>query len=650
MSLLSVWVLVGLFFYLNHYTKRNYFAVWTVAWLFYALWLTAGLTLSKILSDDVVFIIRQCCVAVSAVFLLWGTARFLSLPARQSLFGLFMLFLMSWTIAGTKVFSIKKEALQIQLPVFILIGLSSVFAAVSFYRVRKKMPFVGAGMLALGFFLWGVYLGSYPFSEHDRNLYFAGFLVASVLQLFIAVSMIVLVLEEARYNAEQIQLEMSRIRSEKEELQLKILTVEEESRALYDRVRMSEGIQKAYDELRHTQDAVVRQERLRAIGQMASGVAHDINNALSPVLGYSELLLTTMTELPEKAREYLQTINQSANDIAQIISRMREFYRSSSNTEKFSKVHLNHIVREVVKLTRPRWRDVSQREGVSIDIQCQLEVNLPALLSDPSELREALTNIVFNSIDAMPQGGVITIVTRSVPVADNSGKPTHLCLELRDTGIGMDEKVRERCFEPFFSTKTKTGGSGLGLAMVYGFMQRQNGSIKIDSIPGSGTTIRLLFPILRKNPADTASAIKTVARRSLRILCIDDEETIRQILKDSLTSFKHHVTVAADGNEGLTLFDKASRNQHPFDAVITDLGMPGIDGLHVAKIVKKNHPHVPVIMLTGWGTMMKQDHEDVSEVDALLGKPPRIKELNELLLRLTTPKSQLSLPLPARPQ
>lgn len=365
-SLLSVWVLVGLFFYLNHYTKREYFAVWTAAWLFYALWLTTGATLQKVLPENIVLILRQCCVAISAVFLLWGTVRFLNLPARQSLFGLFMLFLVLWTVSSISVFSIKKDLLRIELPVFVLISLASVFAGVCFYRVRKKMPYVGAGMLSLGFLLWGIYLASYPFSERDKNLYYAGFLVAAVLQLFIAVSMIVLVLEEARYNIEQVRAQMAIILSEKEALQLKALTAEEEARALYDRVRLNEGVQKAYEELRRTQSVVVQQERLRALGQMASGVAHDINNALSPILGYSELLLTTIPDLPATGREYLQTINQAGSDVAQIVARMREFYRRQSDTEQLNKINLNKIVEEVIELTCPRWRAVSQRQGISI--------------------------------------------------------------------------------------------------------------------------------------------------------------------------------------------------------------------------------------------------------------------------------------------
>lgn len=262
---------------------------------------------------------------------------------------------------------------------------------------------------------------------------------------------------------------------------------------------------------------------------------------------------------------------------------------------------------------------------------------------DPSELREALINLVFNSVDALPHGGEITLATRAISNGEsNSSGEQRLYVEVRDTGIGMDEKTRQRCLEPFFSTKTNSGGSGLGLAMVYGFMQRQQGAIEIDSTPGYGTSMRLIFPVREKISVPAAApASDTSQQRSLRILCIDDEEMMRRILKDSLTSFNHSVTVASNGNEGLDLFNESVRSQHPFDAVITDLGMSGIDGMHIAKAVKRNAPRIPVVMLTGWGALMKEDRESVPEVDALMGKPPRIKELNELLLRLTASETNL---------
>jgi len=641
-SLMSVWMLVGLFYYLNRYTKRDYFTVWTAAWLFYALWLTLGLKFPDCTPTSVPFKLQQCSVAISAVFLLWGSLNFLAIPVRQTLFGLFMLFLLVWTFAGPYIvpqsLDAKSQRLEMQLPVFILLGLSSVFAGVCFFKLRKKMPFVGAGMLAVGFFLWGLYLGSYPLSQRDEHLASAGFFMAAVLQLFIAVSMIVLVLEEIRYKNEQTIAEMTTVRSEKEALQLKFLTSEEHCRTLYNQVAVTDGLQKAYEELRNTQQAVVQQERLRALGQMASGVAHDVNNALSPVIAYADILLMTLPDLPDKSRNYLKIIKQGGEDIARIVARMREFYRRRSDSEPLVEVNLNLIIQEVTELTRPRWRDISQREGISIQIQHELESQLPLFHSDPSELREALINLVFNAVDALPQGGIITLVTRSInvsPAEPAGNSERRIQVEVKDNGTGMDEKTRQRCLEPFFTTKTLRGGTGLGLAMVYGMVQRHDGGIEIESSPGRGTCIRLSLPVQKKALQARPGAVPSIKQdRSLHILCVDDEDGICQLLIDSLSHFNHRVVTATSGDRGIELFRAARLKNEPFDAVITDLGMPKMDGHQLARTLKAESPHTPIIMMTGWGTIMKEDGETAPDVDALVGKPPQIQELNELLLRV----------------
>ena len=635
-SLLSVWVLVGLFYYLNHFTKRDYFTAWTAAWLFYALWLTLGLTMQKAEIGGFAFAAKQCCVAISAVFLLWGSLRFLGLPVPQRLLGLFMLFLVVWVIVSPLLISSR---LELQLPVFILLGSGSVFAGASFHRLRKKMPFIGSGMLSLGFLLWGVYLGSYPFCQEYENLYGASLFSASVVQLFIAVSMIVLVLEEVRYRSDQMTSEIQTVRSEKDALQLKVITAQEECRNLYDQVRLSQGTQKAYEELRRTQELVVQQERLRALGQMASGVAHDVNNALTPICGYAQLLYRLMPDMSDPARRAVDIMNEAAEDISRIVARMREFYRKRMDTEQLRPLDINHLVEEVIELTRPRWRDVCQRTGISINVHRELDPAAPILLSDPSELREALINLIFNAIDALPKGGTITLATRSAlnPIHNGDGKPVkQLQVEVKDDGVGMDEKTRQRCLEPFFSTKAKHGGTGLGLAMVYGMMQRNDGKIDIETSPGKGTCIRLTFPVC-DNIAAPIQTIETTPeqQRSLKILFIDDDHTIRQTLNDSLGDYSHRVTVASGGKRGLELFRSALHGNEPFEVVITDLGMPDMDGHQVAREIKAESPRTPVIMMTGWGTMMRDDGETAPEVDAIVPKPPRIKELNKLLLEKT---------------
>jgi signal transduction histidine kinase/CheY-like chemotaxis protein len=632
-SLLSVWVLVGLFAYLNRYTRRDYFSIWTAAWLSYALWLTLGLTWDDPTPGSWSMVVRQCCVAISAAFLLWGTLSFVGIKVRQTLFGLFMLFLVLWTAFMPE---IATNPLQIQLPVFILLGSGSAFAGVCFYRLRRRLPYVGAGMLSLGFFLWGVYLGSYPVTAGYPDLFAVGYLVAATLQLFIAVSMIVLVLEEVRHKTESMVRELGEIRSERETLQAKVMSREDEVRRMYDQVRLAEGVQQAYDELRRTQKTVVQQERLRALGQMASGIAHNINNALCPITAYTEVLEKTAPELKPQHHQFLRNIAQAARDIAQIVDRMREFYRSRSKSEELAPIDVNNAIRELVELTRPRWRDQPQKQGIQVDVQCQLQPDLPSIAGDPTELREALTNLVFNAVDALPQGGIITLVSRveQAPPTNDGPSPRHLVIEVRDNGVGMDKKTLARCLEPFFTTKAQRG-TGLGLAMVYGMMQRHEGSLGVESEPGQGTVVRLSFPVPDKIQAVPAVASGSLSSpNALRLLCVDDDPSVRSLLTDCLAACGHLVEVAEDGPSGLDAFRRARDESRPFDGVITDLGMPGMDGHHLARELKALSPKTPVVMLTGWG-QAEEEQPSPSAVDAIVSKPPRISQLNSLVLKLT---------------
>jgi signal transduction histidine kinase/ActR/RegA family two-component response regulator len=447
--------------------------------------------------------------------------------------------------------------------------------------------------------------------------------------------MIVLVLEEVRYKSDQMVEQVRAMQSEKEALQLKVITTEEQCRNLFDQARLTHGMQQAYDDLRRTQQTVVQQERLRALGQMASGMAHDINNALTPIMAYADLLSSTLPDLPEKSRRQLEHVRKSAEDIAHIVARMREFYRRRAGDDELTLVDLNAVIRDVIELTRPRWRDLPQRQGIGIQVECELGESLPALLSDENELREAFTNLIFNSVDAMPNGGKIVFATKVVHPPENLVSARllpRILVEVRDTGIGMDEKTRQRCLEPFFSTKAQRGGTGLGLAMVYGMMERHEGTIEIDSAPTQGTCIRLVFPVRSGTASSKSPTTEAVgSARPLRILCIDDEPLIREMMIDLLTGFQHEVVTAEGGQQGIDLFRSAARQKKAFEVVITDLGMPELDGRQVARTIKAESPKTPIIMLTGWGTMMKDEGDMPAQVDVVLSKPPRIKELSDVL-------------------
>jgi signal transduction histidine kinase/ActR/RegA family two-component response regulator len=637
-SLLSVWVLVGLFYYLNRYTKRYYFTVWTAAWLFYALWLTLGINVADPDTGSIVPLLRLWCVCLSAGFLFWGSVSFLEMKAPQRLFGCFMGFLLIWSYTAR---FFVDDPFNVQWPVFMLIGLASMFAGFSFYRLRKQRRFVAVSLLVFGFCLWGLYLMSYPISQKYSSLTTAGFLFSAVLQLFIGVSMIVLVLEEARLINQQVLQEVAAVNSEKRELQLKVLSAEDKCRSLFEQARSRTELQAAYDELRQTQESVVQQERLRALGQMASGIAHDVNNALSPVLAFSELLLKKEPNLSASARKHLSNIRVSAEDIAQIVARLSEFYRRHDSSEAMHPVSPAKLMEQVKELTSPCWHDIPESHGVAIQVESRFDQFLPSLYCNEFEIREALTNMILNSVDAMPKGGRITLAARAVSLPatlGQSGKATHAILEVSDDGIGMDENTRQHCLEPFFSTKRLRGGSGLGLAMAYGVAQRHRGRIEIESEVNKGTTVRLILP-LSPPPQSKAALVGGAAQpdRSLRVLFIDDEPMLREMVEEVLSFHQHQVESADGGEAGVAMFEMAKAKGQPFDVVITDLGMPGMDGKQVAERVKASSSKTPVILLTGWGMMLDEKGQGMSNVDALLNKPPRVNDLLQVLAKVVSP-------------
>ena len=395
-------------------------------------------------------------------------------------------------------------------------------------------------------------------------------------------------------------------------------------------------LQTAYRGLHTAQQSALQQERLRALGQIASGIAHDINNALAPVLGFADLLERSETNVSARGLRFLRTIKTAAEDIATIVGRMREFYRQREPDEPLVELQLNTVVQEAINLSRPRWRDIPQQRGVVIKLNTQLDPHLSKVLGNESEIRQALVNLIINAVDAMPQGGEVTLRTRQVSTPN--AKPTlpattTVQVEVVDTGCGMDAETRRRCLEPFFTTKGARG-TGLGLAMVYGVMERQGGRIEIDSAPDKGTTMRLVFapglPLKLLSPAkpDQVNGCST-----LRVLCIDDEPMVLEVLQELLQHMGHTICTASGGEEGLSLFRGSAQRHEDFDAVITDLGMPGMDGYSFARQLKNESPSTPVILLTGWGMFLGADDPVSSTVDLILPKPPAV---NDLRCGLTT--------------
>ena len=296
-------------------------------------------------------------------------------------------------------------------------------------------------------------------------------------------------------------------------------------------------LQIAYEDLRQSQQAVMRHEKLRVLGQMASGIAHDINNALSPATLFAESLLRRDSSLNAEARECLVIIQRAIDDVAQTVARMKEFYSHQDPQRANVSVNLNLVIEQVIDLTRARWSAMAQESGIVVRVETDLAADLPAIIGDESDLRDALTNLVLNAVDAMPEGGCLALRSHAV-------EPDRVAIDVIDTGIGMDEATRNRCLEPFFTTKGARG-SGLGLAMVYGMVERHGGELQIDSKAGQGTTVRLIFPAQQWLGVAGAEVPPTLQpTQPLRILLVDDDPILLESLCRVLEQDGHEVLIA----------------------------------------------------------------------------------------------------------
>lgn len=361
-------------------------------------------------------------------------------------------------------------------------------------------------------------------------------------------------------------------------------------------------------ELSQSQHQVIQQERLTALGQMSSGVAHDFNNALAKILGFNELLLTSPEKLtnPETVKQYLQMINTAAQDAANVVRRLREFYRRRRETEIFEPVDLSALIEQTIALTEPKWKTQAQAKGVAVAIKTELQA-VPTVGGNEADLREVLTNLIFNAVDAMPKGGTITIRIR--PDGEQ------VALEVADTGTGMSEEVRRRCLEPFFSTKGEHG-TGLGLSIVYGIIQRHKGIIDIQSEVGKGTTFSIRLPFQTGVAATVVKPRVSAPTRPLNVLVVDDEPSLRDIEAEYLVSDGHTVDTASDGVEALQKL-RAGR----FDLVMADRAMPQMNGDQLAAAIKQFAPKMPVILVTGFGDMMRSNGDKPAGVDLIVPKP-----------------------------
>ncbi len=384
------------------------------------------------------------------------------------------------------------------------------------------------------------------------------------------------------------------------------------ARLLEDAQESARQRQRVVDDLRATQAQLVRGETLSAIGKLASGMAHHLNNLFAVILGRLEILLVKAPTAPD-ARRYIEIIQRAAQDGAEVVRRVQRFSRVQP-VSRATPVDLNQLAQEVLELTRPRWHNEAQLRQIRIDTELHLG-GIKAVAGELAPLREVLMSLVLNAIDAMPGGGQLTLRTWS------DTKEVHCAVS--DTGSGMTDEVRQRAFEPFFTTKGPKS-TGLGLSVTYGIIQRHNGRIDIDTGPGRGTTVQITLPAVLPTlrpppPAPVALADTTV----LRVLVVDDEPEVRTAVADILGTAGYITFQAAGGREALAWLDAGQS----VDLVLTDLGMPGMTGTDLARSVRGRWPGLRIGLMTGWDETEAPVGEASSIVDFVIAKPFQLSAL-----------------------
>ena len=367
-------------------------------------------------------------------------------------------------------------------------------------------------------------------------------------------------------------------------------------------------------------------ERLRALGEMASGIAHDLNQSLALITGYSDMARQELSlDAPDLARvrEMVEITGQAAIEGGHALRGLLSFVRTQELMAEAEHVDMLELLQTVARLTAPRWRDATQVEGRPIDLTVEAEAEC-VIDGSAAALREAITNLIFNAVDAMPRGGGIRLAARR--------REDRVVVEVSDTGAGIPPEIQSRIFDPFFTTKGE-GGTGLGLPQVLAIVQRHAGSIDLDSEPGRGTTFRLVFPSSGRASGRAAMVPKPAAdkptvgpTRSIRILVVEDEQQLARMASLVLSQRGHQVTVAASGGEALQLLE-----ERHFDLVISDLGLgPGKNGWDLAEAVRRHWPNTHFVLVTGWGAAIDLAEARARGVDRVIAKPYRIADLRQL--------------------
>ena len=377
-----------------------------------------------------------------------------------------------------------------------------------------------------------------------------------------------------------------------------------------------ERIADAQAEYEERRERAIHAEKMVALGELSFGVAHNVNNTLTGILGRAQLLLRTKDA--EKIGSGIEMIIKSAEDGAHIIRRIQDFARKQPS-RRFAPIAVAELMKDVCEMSRPRWESRPDTAPIRMALVADCTASV---MGDPVELREVLVNMIYNAIDAMPRGGEIRMSSQ-----ETNGR---VVLTIADTGTGMTPEVKSRLFDPFFTTKGK-GGTGMGMAVSFGIIRRHNGEIDVESELGRGTTFRIVLPVALEpavNPeAERTKAQVTDGSDKLCVLVVDDEVAVREVIREALEAEGCEVVVADSGEAALRIYDaRAGR----LDVVFTDIGMPEMSGWELASEIRKRSKTIPLAIVSGWADAISCDARQAIKADWVVSKPFDISTIAEI--------------------